>query len=61
MVRFPDLDSLSSTGFDVGSLGKSSHVEREQKYPRSLEIAEACAFLDADGLLVPGRWTFQGS
>ena len=53
VVRFPDLDSLASIGFDVGSFGQLSYVEREREYPRSQEIAEACAFLGADGLLVP--------
>ena len=50
--RFPDLESLASFGFDAGSFGQSSYVEREREYPRSQEIAEACAFLGADGLLV---------
>ena len=54
VVRFPDLDSLASIDFDVGSFGQLSYVEREREYPRSQEIAEACAFLGADGLLVPG-------
>ena len=53
VVRFPDLDSLASIGFDVGSFGQSSYVERKREYPRSQEIAEACAFLGADGLPVP--------
>ena len=53
VVRFPDLDSLASIGFDVGSFGQVSHVERKQEYPRSQDIAEACAFMGADGLLVP--------
>ena len=53
VVRFPDLDSLMSIGFDVASFGQLSYVEREREYPRSQEIAEACAFLGADGLLVP--------
>ena len=53
LVRFPDLDSLESIGFDVGSFGQLSYLEREREYPRSQEIAEACAFLGADGLLVP--------
>lgn len=53
VVRFPDLDSLVSIGFDVGSFGQLSYLEREREYPRSQEIAEACAFLGADGLLVP--------
>ena len=53
VVRFPDLDSLASIGFDVGLYGQLSYLERQRKYPRSQEIAEACAFLGADGLLVP--------
>ena len=53
VVRFPDLDSLASIGFDVGSFGQLSYLEREREYPRSQEIAEACAFLGADGLLFP--------
>ena len=53
VVRFPDLDSLASIGFDVGSFGQLSYVEREREYPRSQEIAEVCAFLGAGGLLVP--------
>ena len=53
VVRFPDMDSLASIGLDVGSFGQLSYVERGREYPRSQEIAEACAFLGADGLLVP--------
>ena len=53
VVRLPDLDSLASIGFDVASFGQLSYVEREREYPRSQEIAEACAFLGADGLLAP--------
>ena len=53
VVRFPDLDSLASIGFDVGSFGQLSYLEREREHPRSQEIAEACAFLGADGLRVP--------
>ena len=53
VARFPDLHSLASIGFDVGSFGQLSYVERAREYPRSQEIAEACAFLGADGLLVP--------
>ena len=53
VVRFPDLNALSSIGFDAGSFGQLSYLEREREYPRSQEIAEACAFLGADGLLVP--------
>ena len=53
VVRFPDLHSLTSIGFDAGSFGQLSYVERAREYPCSQEIAEACAFLGADGLMVP--------
>ncbi len=53
IVRFPDLMSLSSIGLDVGSFGQLNYLERTKEYPRSQEISEACAFLGADGLLVP--------
>ena len=53
VVRFPDLEALASIGFNAVSFGQLSYVEREREYPRSQEIAEACAFLGADGLLVP--------
>ena len=53
VVRFPDLDSLASIGFDVAPFGRLSYLEREREHPRSQETAEACAFLGADGLLFP--------
>ena len=52
-MRFPDLEALSSIGFDTAHHGQLSYLEREREYPRSQEVAEACAFLGADGLLVP--------
>ena len=42
-----------SIGFDTTHYGQLSYLEREKEYPRSQEVAEACAFLGADGLLVP--------
>ena len=53
VVRLPNLDSLTSIGFDVAPFGQLSYLQREREYPRSQETAEACAFLGADGLLVP--------
>ena len=53
VVRFADLETLSTTGLDVAVYGQLSYLERPREYPRSQEIAEACAFLGADGLLVP--------
>ncbi len=51
-MRFPDLEALSSIGFDTAHYGQLSYLEREKEYPRSQEV-EACSFLGADGLLVP--------
>ncbi len=51
VMRFPDLEALSS--MDTAHYGQSSYLEREKEYPRSQEVAEACAFLGDDGLMVP--------
>ena len=52
-MRFPDLGALAAVGLDVASYGRSSYAQRQREYPRSQDIAEACAFLGADGMLVP--------
>ena len=52
-MRFPDLEALSSIGFDTAHYSQLSYLEWEREYPRSQEVADACAFLGADGLLVP--------
>ena len=52
-MRFPNLEALSSTGLNTALYGQLSYVNRQMEYPRTQEIAEACAFLGADGLLVP--------
>lgn len=52
-MRFPDLAALAATGLDTASYGRSSYARRQREYPRSQDIAEACAFLGADGILVP--------
>ena len=57
VMRFETLDRLAALGLDIRSYGKLSWVERAQEYPRSQEIAEACAFLGADGILAPGART----
>ena len=51
--RIRDITELASTGLDPAAYGRLSYVERQSEYPRSQEIAEACAFLGGDGLLVP--------
>ena len=53
MMRFPDLPALAAVGLDTASHGRSSYAQRQREYPRSQDIAEACAFLGADGILVP--------
>ena len=53
VMRFPDLEALSTVGLETGRYGQLSYRELQREYPRSQEIAEACAFLGADGLLAP--------
>lgn len=53
VIRFPDLGALADVGLAIGTFGELSYVEREREYPRSQEVAEACAFLGADGVRVP--------
>ena len=61
-MRFADLEALAAVGLRVAGYGRLSYLEREQEYPRSQEIAEACAFLGADGLRVPSaRDATQGN
>ena len=53
VVRFDNLDALTEVGLRVEDFGRLSYLEREREYPRSQEVAEACAFLGADGVLAP--------
>lgn len=53
VVMFDNLEALGAIGLDISRYGQLSYFEREQEYPRSQEIAEACSFLGADGILVP--------
>lgn len=53
VIAFETQDTLQGVGMDVSRYGQLSYVEREAEYPRSQEIAEACMFLGADGILVP--------
>ena len=52
-MRFTDLEALAAVGLDTASYGRSSYARRQQEYPRSQDLAEACVFLGADGVLVP--------
>ena len=53
VMRFPDLDALAAIGLDTASWSRAGYAERASEYPRSQDIAEACAFLGADGIMVP--------
>lgn len=53
VMIFDNLDTLGALGLNVGRFSQLSYVARDQEYPRSQEIAEACAFLGADGIRVP--------
>lgn len=53
VIEFPTIDSLGALGFDGSTYGQLSYIEKDREYPRSQEIAEACYFLGADGILVP--------
>ncbi|MXY51296.1 MAG: RES domain-containing protein [Gammaproteobacteria bacterium] len=52
-MNFPSLDALAEIGLATAGYGRLSYLKRQQEYPRSQEVAEACAFLGADGLRVP--------
>ena len=53
VMHFPDLDALAGVSMPIEPYGEMSHAARDREYPRCQEIAEACAFLGADGLRVP--------
>ena len=53
VIRFQTLNHLSALQLDIQSYGKLSFPGQSKEYPRSQEIAEACSFLGADGILVP--------
>ncbi len=52
-ISFNDLEALQSIGMDASSYGMASYVDKDIEYPGSQEIAEACFFMGADGILVP--------
>ena len=58
---FNNPDRLAALGLDMARYGQLSYLEREQEYPRSQEIAEACSFLGADGILVPSARDLQSN
>ena len=57
VMRFETVEHLAALRFDIQSYGRLSYLERSREYPGSQEIAEACSFLGADGILVPSART----
>jgi RES domain-containing protein len=53
VIRFPSLDALKAIGMDVAGYGQAAYLEKEREYPRSQEVAEACFFLGAQGIVAP--------
>ena len=53
VIRFASVEALTEVGMRVEGYGRLGYMEREREYPRSQEVAEACAFLGADGMRVP--------
>ena len=53
VVSFETFQDLEAVGMNSRGFGGASYSDRESEYLRSQEIAEACFFLGADGILVP--------
>lgn len=53
VISFDDLEALRSVGMDTVGYGMVSYDAKQTEYPASQQIAEACFFLGADGILVP--------
>lgn len=48
-----DFHYLATLGIDTSLFGQLSYRYRTKEYERSQDVAEVCAFLGADGILVP--------
>ena len=53
VVEFSNISMLADMGLRPERYGQLSYLEHKSEYVRSQQIAEACAFLGADGLKVP--------
>ena len=53
VISFADMEALQSVGMNTSGYGLASYDDKDLEYPRSQEVAEACFFLGADGVLVP--------
>ncbi len=53
VITFGALEDLRTVGMHGQGFGGASYADKDTEYPRSQEIAEACFFLGADGIVVP--------
>lgn len=53
VIEFRAIEDLTSLGIQEAQFGQLGDLERNREYRKSQAISEACAFLGADGLLVP--------
>ncbi|MCY3859221.1 MAG: RES family NAD+ phosphorylase [Gammaproteobacteria bacterium] len=53
VVEFANVSELAELGLKTEQYGQLSYLEHRREYARSQQIAEACAFMGADGLKVP--------
>ena len=53
VIRFADMKALAAVGLDAAANRHVTYVKRYGEYARSQQVAEASAFLGADGILVP--------
>lgn len=53
VIAFDDLAALAAVGLNTAGYGRASYADKDGEYPCSQEVAEACFFLGADGILVP--------
>ena len=60
-ISFETLESLHAIGMNTSAYGRASYADKETEYPGSQEVAEACFFLGADGILVPHGFGSRGA
>ena len=53
VLDLSDFQYLATLGLDPSHFGQLSYLYRTKEYGRSQDVAEGCAFLGADGILVP--------
>ena len=53
VLDLTNFEYLRTLGINIRQFGQLSYLSRSKEYERSQNIAEVCAFLGADGILVP--------